>query len=118
MVTAQQHLGNFHTTKLLGARILRKFQRLAVAKALDRRTFFATEYALYLGVLAALLALHFALPAYHHTNIARIMVLAIYAMGYNIAFGYTGLLSLGHALLFAAGAAEGEHDGVAAHIVE
>ena len=24
-------------------------------------------------------------------------------MGYNIAFGYTGLLSLGHALFFAAG---------------
>ncbi|WP_413868869.1 branched-chain amino acid ABC transporter permease, partial [Albidovulum sp.] len=42
-------------------------------------------------------------PAYHHTNLARIMVLAIYAMGYNIAFGYTGLLSLGHALLFGAG---------------
>lgn len=59
--------------------------------------------ALHLGVLAALLALHLAAPAYHHTNIARIMVLAIYAMGYNIAFGYTGLLSLGHALLFGAG---------------
>src|SRR5690606_9747224 len=58
---------------------------------------------LHLGVLAALLALHFAAPAYHHTNLARIMVLAIYAMGYNIAFGYTGLLSLGHALLFGAG---------------
>ncbi len=58
---------------------------------------------LHLGVLAALLALHFMAPPYHHTNVARIMVLAIYAMGYNIAFGYTGLLSLGHALLFAAG---------------
>lgn len=58
---------------------------------------------LHLGVLAALLAFHFAAPAYHHTNLARIMVLAIYAMGYNIAFGYTGLLSLGHALLFGAG---------------
>ncbi|MCB2115155.1 MAG: branched-chain amino acid ABC transporter permease [Rhodobacteraceae bacterium] len=59
--------------------------------------------ALHLGVLALLLALHFLAPSYHHTNIARIMVLAIYAMGYNIAFGYTGLLSLGHALLFGAG---------------
>ena len=58
---------------------------------------------LHLGVFAALLALHFVAPAYHHTNIARIMVLAIYAMGYNIAFGYTGLLSLGHALFFGAG---------------
>ena len=37
------------------------------------------------------------------TNLARIMVLAVFAMGYNLAFGYTGLLSLGHALFFAAG---------------
>ncbi len=59
--------------------------------------------ALHLAVLAALLVLHFVAPTYHHTNIARIMVLAVYAMGYNIAFGYTGLLSLGHALLFGAG---------------
>jgi branched-chain amino acid transport system permease protein len=43
------------------------------------------------------------LPAYHHNSLARVMVLAVYAMGYNIAFGYTGLLSLGHALFFAAG---------------
>lgn len=58
---------------------------------------------LHLGVIAALLTLHFVLPAYHHTNLARIMVLAVFAMGYNIAFGYTGLLSLGHALFLAAG---------------
>jgi len=61
------------------------------------------DLALHLAVLAALLALQFVLPAYHHTNLARIMVLAVFAMGYNIAFGYTGLLSLGHALFFAAG---------------
>jgi branched-chain amino acid transport system permease protein len=30
-------------------------------------------------------------------------VLAVFAVGYNVAFGYTGLLSLGHALFFAAG---------------
>jgi hypothetical protein len=41
------------------------------------------------------------LPPYHATNLARIMVLAVFAMGYNLAFGYTGLLSLGHALFFA-----------------
>lgn len=61
------------------------------------------SWALHLGVLAVLAALHFILPTYHHGNIARIMVLAVYGMGYNIAFGYTGLLSLGHALLFGAG---------------
>ncbi|MCP5088118.1 MAG: branched-chain amino acid ABC transporter permease [Rhodobacteraceae bacterium] len=31
------------------------------------------------------------------------MVLASYAIGYNVLFGYTGLLSLGHAMFFAAG---------------
>ena len=58
---------------------------------------------LHLGLLAVLFALQFVLPAYHHGNLARIMVLAAYAVGYNILFGYTGLLSLGHALFFAAG---------------
>ena len=60
-------------------------------------------WALHLGILALLFALQFILPAYHHGNLARIMVLASYAIGFNIAFGYTGLLSLGHALFFAAG---------------
>ncbi|WP_324752671.1 branched-chain amino acid ABC transporter permease [Roseovarius sp. Pro17] len=59
--------------------------------------------ALHGGLLAVLLVGHFVLPAYHHGNLARIMVLATYAIGYNIVFGYTGLLSLGHALFFAAG---------------
>ena len=58
---------------------------------------------LHLGLLALLLAAHFLLPAYHHGNLARVMVLASYALAYNLLFGYTGLLSLGHALFFAAG---------------
>jgi len=57
----------------------------------------------HLGLLAVLLALHFVLPSYHHGNLARIMVLASYAIGYNLLFGYAGLLSLGHALFFASG---------------
>lgn len=61
------------------------------------------DLALHLGLIAALFAAQYLLPPYHHTNFARIMVLAVFAMGYNIAFGYTGLLSLGHALFFAAG---------------
>ncbi|WP_102106808.1 branched-chain amino acid ABC transporter permease [Oceaniglobus roseus] len=61
------------------------------------------DAALHLGVLAVLLAAFFVLPEYHSGSLARIMVLAVYAMGYNLAFGYTGLLSLGHALFFAAG---------------
>lgn len=60
-------------------------------------------WGLHLAVLALLFGLQFVLPPYHFTNFARIMVLAVYAMGYNIAFGVTGLLSLGHALLFGAG---------------
>ena len=59
--------------------------------------------ALHLGVVAALFALQFVLAPYHHTNVARIMVLAVYALGYNILLGYTGLMSLGHAMFFAAG---------------
>ncbi len=59
--------------------------------------------ALHLGVLVLLFLAQFALPAYHHTNVARIMVLAAYALGYNILLGYTGLMSLGHAMFFAAG---------------
>lgn len=54
-------------------------------------------------VLIALFLLQFILPDYHHGILTRIMVLATYAMGYNILFGYTGLLSLGHAMFFAAG---------------
>lgn len=60
-------------------------------------------FLLHLAIIALLAGLHFVLPAYHHGQVARIMVLAVYAMGYNILFGYSGLLSLGHAMFFAAG---------------
>ena len=56
-----------------------------------------------LVVLALLLVAQFVLPDYHHTNMTRIMVFAVFAIGYNLAFGYAGLLSLGHAMFFAAG---------------
>lgn len=64
----------------------------------DRRV-----WGLHLGLIVVLFALQFVLPDYHHTNVARILVLATYAMGYNLLVGYTGLLSLGHAMFFAAG---------------
>lgn len=56
------------------------------------------------GVVLALFLLQFVLPEYHHANVARIMVYALLAIGYNVLFGYTGLMSLGHAMFFAAGA--------------
>ena len=59
--------------------------------------------ALHVAVIAALFAAQYVLPAYHHSNLARIMVLASFAVGYNLLLGYTGLLSLGHAMFFAAG---------------
>ncbi len=61
------------------------------------------SYALHLGIIAALAASFFLLPEYHVGVLARVMVLAVYAIGFNMLFGYTGLLSLGHALFFAAG---------------
>jgi len=58
---------------------------------------------LHIAVLCLLTTLYFILPEYHSGNIARILIMAVYAMGYNLLFGYTGLLSLGHALFFASG---------------
>ena len=63
----------------------------------------ARIWLLHLAVIAALLAANFLLPEYHRGVFSRVLVLATFAMGYNILFGYTGLLSLGHAMFFAAG---------------
>ncbi len=59
--------------------------------------------ALHVAVIGVLFALQFVLPDYHHLTATRVMVLAVFAMGYNVMFGYAGLLSLGHAMFFAAG---------------
>ncbi|MBX2869187.1 MAG: branched-chain amino acid ABC transporter permease [Acidiferrobacterales bacterium] len=60
-----------------------------------------------LGIHAAVVisfyALQYVLPEYHLLALTRIMLLAIFALGFNLLFGYTGLLSLGHAMFFAAG---------------
>jgi branched-chain amino acid transport system permease protein len=55
------------------------------------------------GVALILFGLQFVLPPFHHGMVARIMVLAAYTIGYNVLLGYTGLMSLGHAMFFAAG---------------
>lgn len=59
--------------------------------------------ALHAAVVLGLLAAQLVVPPFHHGMLARIMVLAVYAMGYNLCLGYTGLMSLGHAMFFAAG---------------
>jgi branched-chain amino acid transport system permease protein len=58
---------------------------------------------LHLAVVALLAGLQLVLPPFHHGMLARIMVLAAYGVGYNVLLGYTGLMSLGHAMFFAAG---------------
>lgn len=58
---------------------------------------------LHVGVVVLLFALNFILPDYHQSLFSRIMVLSVFAMGYNLLFGYVGLLSLGHAMFFAVG---------------
>ncbi len=63
----------------------------------------AKTYALHIGVIVLLFALNFVLPDYHQGLFSRIMALAVFAMGYNLIFGYVGLLSLGHAMFFSAG---------------
>lgn len=63
----------------------------------------ARVVALHLAVIAILFALQWILPDYHRGVMARVLVLAVFAMGYNLTFGYAGLLSLGHAMFFAAG---------------
>jgi len=59
--------------------------------------------AVHLGIILLLLGLQFVVPPFHAIMLARIMILAAYAIGYNLLLGYTGLMSLGHAMFFASG---------------
>ncbi|MFO1108072.1 MAG: branched-chain amino acid ABC transporter permease [Bradyrhizobium sp.] len=54
-------------------------------------------------VVVLLFGVQFILSEYAMLTLTRIMVIAMYAVGYNVLFGYAGLLSLGHALFFATG---------------
>ena len=58
---------------------------------------------LVLVVMAGTFLLQFVLPQYYVLTITRMMALAVFAVGYNMLLGYVGLLSLGHAMFFAAG---------------
>ncbi|MFT3690619.1 branched-chain amino acid ABC transporter permease [Paenirhodobacter sp.] len=56
-----------------------------------------------LAVLAVLAVVPFVIGGYPVLALTRVLILAVFAMGYNMLMGYTGLVSLGHALYFAAG---------------
>ncbi len=64
---------------------------------------FDAVFAGHLAVVAVLFLLQFVVPEYHQLTLTRCMVFAVYAIGFNVLFGYTGLLSLGHAMFFGAG---------------
>jgi branched-chain amino acid transport system permease protein len=55
-------------------------------------------------VLAALIGIGFFSGKFVLYLAMRVMILSIFAMGYNILFGRTGLLSFGHAAFYATGA--------------
>ncbi len=57
----------------------------------------------HLALILLLLGAQFVVPPFHRTMVTRIMILTTYAMGYNLLLGYTGLMSLGHAMFFASG---------------
>lgn len=59
--------------------------------------------ALCVVVIGVIFGLQAVLPEYWVLTLTRILILAVFAMGYNLLMGYAGMLSLGHALFFAAG---------------
>jgi branched-chain amino acid transport system permease protein len=61
-------------------------------------------YALWAAVLAILIALGLSAGPFVLYLAMRVMILAIFALGYNLLLGRTGLLSFGHAAFYAAGA--------------
>jgi branched-chain amino acid transport system permease protein len=58
-------------------------------------------YSLLIGV--ALAALPFALAEYPVLLVIEVMIFAVYAIGINLLLGYTGLVSLGHAMFLGLG---------------
>ncbi len=59
---------------------------------------------LFLTISVFLIIYPFITPSYYTQLLTHVLLLAIFAMGLNLASGYTGLPSLGHAALFGTGA--------------
>lgn len=62
------------------------------------------SYGVYGAMVAVLLAIGFFSGRFMLYMTMKVMILAIFAMGYNLLLGRTGLLSFGHAAFYAAGA--------------
>lgn len=64
---------------------------------------YSTPIALML-VLAALLAVPWITPYFYIFIVTEILILGLFAASFNLIFGYTGMLSFGHAAFFGVGA--------------
>ncbi|GAA0655741.1 branched-chain amino acid ABC transporter permease [Salarchaeum japonicum] len=53
-----------------------------------------------LVTLAVLVVAPFVLPTFQTYVLSEVLVLALFATGFNLLYGYTGLLSFGHAMFF------------------
>lgn len=62
------------------------------------------QFAIICGLVVALVVLPLAAGSYVIYLATYVLILAIAASGYNIAFGYTGMISLGHSIFFGFGA--------------
>jgi branched-chain amino acid transport system permease protein len=70
-------------------------------EALGILSFIRNRWVVFL-LIPLFISLPFLTP--HHSLASEMLIFAIFAMGYDILFGYTGLLSFGHAIFFGAGA--------------
>jgi len=57
----------------------------------------------YIVILAVLVAAPAAMPMYLQIVMTKFIIMALYAASYDLAFGYVGILSLGHAAFFGIG---------------
>ena len=65
------------------------------------RSGWTTERLVLIGILAVVL-IGFA-PSFQVYLFTEFLIIALFALGFNLLYGYTGLLSFGHALFFAGG---------------
>ncbi|NIO06347.1 MAG: branched-chain amino acid ABC transporter permease [Proteobacteria bacterium] len=61
------------------------------------------SFAPYIAIGGILIIVPPFLSTYFQGIMTRFLIFAIFTMGYNVAFGYTGLISLGHAAFFGVG---------------